>query len=145
MGYSAIDIGRTMVQLSLDNKIWLTNLKLQKLLYFAWIKYFEDTRKSLFDDDFEAWKYGPVVPSVYYDFWQYAGSTIMFAKTPSSIVDSGTKDFLLSMLREYEDRSAYSLIDASHKTEAWKSNYVPGLKRKIPRSSMEGEACLSAN
>lgn len=145
MGYSAVDIGRTTVQLSLDNKIWLTNLKLQKLLYFAWIEYFKNTGKPLFDDDFEAWKYGPVVPSVYYDFWQYAGSTIVFAKTPSSIVDSGTKDFLLTILKEYKDRDAYDLIDASHETKAWKSNYIPGLKRKIPRSSMEGEACLSTN
>lgn len=145
MTYNAVDIGRTTVQLSLDNKIWLTNLKLQKLLYFAWIKYFEKTGKTLFDDEFEAWKYGPVVPSVYYDFWQYAGSTIVFAKTPSSIVDSETKEFLLSMLREYKDCDAYELITASHETRAWKNNYIPGLKRKIPRSSMEGETCHSAS
>ena len=145
MAYNAVDIGRTTVQLSLDNKIWLTNLKLQKLLYFAWIKYFEKTGKTLFDDEFEAWKYGPVVPSVYYDFWQYAGSTIVFAKTPSSIVDSETKEFLLSMLREYKDCDAYELITASHETRAWKNNYIPGLKRKIPRSSMEGETCHSAS
>lgn len=145
MAYNAVDIGRTTVQLSLDNKIWLTNLKLQKLLYFAWIKYFEKTGKTLFDDEFEAWKYGPVVPSVYYDFWQYAGSTIVFAKTPSSIVDSETKEFLLSMLMEYKDCDAYDLITASHETRAWKNSYIPGLKRKIPRSSMEGEACHSAN
>ena len=145
MSYNAVDIGRTTVQLSLDNKIWLTNLKLQKLLYFAWIKYFEKTGKTLFDDEFEAWKYGPVVPSVYYDFWQYAGSTIVFAKTPSSIVDSETKEFLLSMLMEYKDCDAYDLITASHETRAWKNSYIPGLKRKIPRSSMEGEACHSAS
>lgn len=145
MAYNAVDIGRTTVQLSLDNKIWLTNLKLQKLLYFAWIKYFEKTGKPLFDDEFEAWKYGPVVPSVYYDFWQYAGSTIVFAKTPSSIVDSETKEFLLSMLREHKDCDAYELITASHETRAWKNNYIPGLKRKIPRSSMEGETCHSAS
>ena len=145
MAYNAVDIGRTTVQLSLDNKIWLTNLKLQKLLYFAWIKYFEKTGKTLFDDEFEAWKYGPVVPSVYYDFWQYAGSTIVFAKTPSSIVDSETKEFLLSMLIEYKDCDAYDLITASHETRAWKNSYIPGLKRKIPRSSMEGEACHSAS
>lgn len=144
MGYDAVDIGRTTVRLSLDNSLWLTNLKLQKLLYFAWIEYFRTEKKALFDDDFEAWKYGPVVPSVYYDFWQYAGSTIAFAKTPSVDVDQSTKDFLLKMLEEYKDCDAYELIDRSHKTAAWKDNYVTGMKRKIPRSSMEGEASRSA-
>ena len=145
MGYNAVDIGRTTVQLSLDNGLCLTNLKLQKLLYFAWIEYFKKTGKPLFDDDFEAWKYGPVVPSVYYDFWQYAGSTIVFARTPSSPVDAMTKEFLLSMLEKYKDCNAYELIDASHDTAAWRDSYVQGCKRRIPRLSMEAEACLSAN
>lgn len=46
----------------------ISNLKLQKLLYYMQgfhLAYFDT---PLFDDDIEAWMYGPVVPCVYNHF-----------------------------------------------------------------------------
>lgn len=68
MTYSAKDIGRETVNLSIDSKCWISNLKLQKLLYFSWLEYYRRNGTPLFEEEFEAWKYGPVVPSVYYDY-----------------------------------------------------------------------------
>ncbi len=44
----------------------LTNLKLQKLLYFAQIESWQSRKKWLFDDEIEAWEYGPIVTDVYH-------------------------------------------------------------------------------
>ena len=43
---------------------YLSNHKLQKLLYYAqaWYLAFEDT--PLFDEDFEAWVHGPTIPAL---------------------------------------------------------------------------------
>lgn len=46
----------------------LTNLKLQKLLYYTQGKYLAQTGEPAFNDKIEAWKYGPVVPDVYHAF-----------------------------------------------------------------------------
>ena len=43
----------------------ITNLKLQKVLYFAQAYYLAKLNRALFSDKIEAWKYGPVIPGVY--------------------------------------------------------------------------------
>lgn len=43
----------------------LTNMKLNKLLYFAQGHYLQRYGKPLFDNAVEAWDHGPVVPEVY--------------------------------------------------------------------------------
>ena len=49
----------------------VSNLKLQKMLYFIWIEFYKHTGRMLFLDDICAWQLGPAVPIVYYEFCQY--------------------------------------------------------------------------
>ena len=46
-GYDAVNLARRMVQLSIEKKIPLTNLKLQKLLYYAWMDYYRENGRFL--------------------------------------------------------------------------------------------------
>lgn len=46
----------------------LTPMKLQKLLYLCHGYYLAVTGQPLVDEDFEAWQYGPVSPSIYQEF-----------------------------------------------------------------------------
>lgn len=46
----------------------ITNLKLQKVLYFAQVYYLAKLGKPFFRENLEAWNYGPVVPEVYRKF-----------------------------------------------------------------------------
>ena len=50
---------------------FLTNLKLQKLLYYAQAWYLANYQKPLFDEPIEAWVHGPVVVQVYNEFRDY--------------------------------------------------------------------------
>lgn len=43
----------------------VTHLKLQKLLYIAFGIHYCEHREPLFFDQFEAWKYGPVLQNIY--------------------------------------------------------------------------------
>ena len=45
----------------------VTNLKLQKLLYYAQGWYLAFFDEPLFDERIEAWLHGPVVPPIYQD------------------------------------------------------------------------------
>lgn len=50
-----------------ENYCSLSNLKLQKLLYYCHGGHYRwDNEKLVVDDNFEAWEYGPVIRSVYY-------------------------------------------------------------------------------
>ena len=54
----------------------LTNLKLQKLLYFAQGTHLARTGQLLFEEDIQAWPLGPVVPAVYEKYSAYAAKVI---------------------------------------------------------------------
>lgn len=55
----------------------LSNLKLNKLLYFAQGCYLSRTGHSLFSDAIEAWEHGPVVPAIYHKYKIYGRNSIM--------------------------------------------------------------------
>jgi uncharacterized phage-associated protein len=53
-------------------------MKLQKLIYFAHGWHLAITGRPLIDEPVEAWKYGPVIPSVYHEFKSYGREEIDF-------------------------------------------------------------------
>lgn len=58
-----------------DNK-GLTNKKLQKLLYYSQAFNLVFNKRKLFEDDIQAWIYGPVVPSVWAKFNEFGFNDI---------------------------------------------------------------------
>jgi uncharacterized phage-associated protein len=54
----------------------VTNLKLQKLLYFAYGIYKALYDSSLFSDNIQAWRLGPVIPSLYREFKDHGKNPI---------------------------------------------------------------------
>ena len=67
--HSALEIARYIISKCSFDKEPISNLQLQKILYCLQTKFLK-TSSALFDDKFEAWDFGPVVPEVYY---QYCG------------------------------------------------------------------------
>lgn len=144
MTYSAKSIASSLIRLSNEHKLWISNLKLQKILYFSWLEYYRKTGEHLFDDEFQAWKYGPVVPSVYYEYWANAANTLYVAHRSPEKVDKDTEDFLLKMLQELDDKTSGDLVRLSHRTKPWVDNFVSKSKKKIPMKDMEEEAYHSS-
>jgi uncharacterized phage-associated protein len=54
----------------------LSNIQVQKLLYFLHGHFMAKTEKPLLDEAFEAWQYGPVVRSIYDQLNQYGNAAI---------------------------------------------------------------------
>lgn len=48
--------------------IVMNPLKLMKMVYFSYAWYLHLTNSTLFDEQIEAWKHGPVIPSLYHEF-----------------------------------------------------------------------------
>lgn len=64
----SLAIANALIRLAIEHNKPLTQMKLQKLIFYAhgWHLALLDT--PLVDEAFEAWKYGPVIPTVYHEF-----------------------------------------------------------------------------
>lgn len=120
----------TILQLAFNEKIPVSPMKLQKLLYFVYRDYLKATGSELFSEKFEAWPYGPVLPSIYDEFRSFQGNPITkFAKNAdgsASIVSptaSGALDAVYSIARvwkKYKDKTGIELSQITHQQEsAW--------------------------
>ena len=66
--YYAIDIAKYIFTYADSKDYSITNLRLQKLLYFVYKEYLKQTGQYLFKDIFYAWEFGPVIHTVYKEF-----------------------------------------------------------------------------
>lgn len=112
----------------------LTNLKLQKLLYFAQGVYLAETKKPLFGEPIEAWNLGPVVRSVYENF-KSCGSfpiTVFDKNVEESKAPKRIKDFLSEIWERYGKYSASHLVDKTHEPGSpWKQTFEEGVNKEI--------------
>ena len=73
----AIDVANFFITVGLMNEgTEMTNARINKLLYFAQGWHLAKTGEPLFNDNIEAWDYGPVVHSVYSEFKRYGKNII---------------------------------------------------------------------
>jgi len=111
----------------------ITNLKLQKLLYYAQTWYLVNFEKPLFSEKILAWDLGPVVREVYQEFKKYGGSPIningkSIIKNMTEKIQEDTKDFLEEFYDIYIGLSAHELVNMTHNEEPWKKAYKNSLK-----------------
>lgn len=96
----------------------LTNLKLQKLLFYAqgWFLALQD--RPLFDERIEAWPHGPVVPPIYGVFKKWGWSPIAedvvlieFSKEVKAHLDE--------VMKVFGGFTAYTLEQMTHNEKPW--------------------------
>ena len=95
----------------------MTNMKLNKLLFFAQAASLQRFGKPLFDAPLEAWKYGPVVKEVYRTFRKYGRDSIKQVARPFDwrAVDPRVLELLCDVYRVYaRDYSATGLMRKTH-------------------------------
>lgn len=120
-----------------DSGDTISNLKMQKLLYYAQGEALGLFKAPLFDDVIEAWKHGPVVRSVYTAFKKYQKDSISFAELDSFNPDELSPkehEFLLLIFRKYGSKAAWELRNMTHAESPWQSSYTPLASKTIPLS-----------
>ena len=132
MTYSAQTIAKWFVawaEADDDGEGNLTNLKLQKLLYYAQGHYLAQHGEPLFDDRIQARKHGPVVASVYQQ-WKSDGAQELHLPDDDTFefsdVDEDTTKFLLDVWNRYGSLAAWRLRDMTHEEPPWRDVYKPG-------------------
>jgi uncharacterized phage-associated protein len=122
---SALTAAETLVEIG--GKAF-SNLQIQKLLYLAQMFYLGQNSKAMFDDDFEAWKLGPVIPSVYQNAKIYGSRPVGNLFTSRIYpTDSSEYAMLEKIVRELPDKSPWKLVSITHWDKgAWAKNYTQG-------------------
>lgn len=119
----------------------MTNMKLNKLLFFAQAASLQRFGKPLFDAPLEAWKYGPVVKSVYRTFKECQRDSIAKVAQPFDwqTIPPETLDLLCDIYRTYaRDYSAMGLMRKTHQSDTpWSETYVPNENKVIPVESIQ--------
>ena len=91
----------------------ITNLKLQKVLYFAQAYYLSKIDRPLFSDNIKAWEYGPVIPDVYKKFRSNKSNPIIYEEDKSSISDED-KEIPQQVSGTSGGYSASRLVEITH-------------------------------
>ena len=73
---TATTVANNILNRAFVNDIPVTPMKLQRLVYFLYKEYYKRTGTLLFSEEFQTWRTGPVLPSLYAKFGCYGESQI---------------------------------------------------------------------
>jgi uncharacterized phage-associated protein len=143
MAYSSLSVANAFLDLAERDSVPLSNMKLQKLLYFAQGHSLGVRGTALIEDDAEAWMYGPVFPAVYREFRHYGASPIQeksvcpFESEDNDNnwpeVDDGDDQSLIEAVwQSYKDYSPIRLSEMSHVSDGpWYQVRKNGMKNGV--------------
>lgn len=127
----ALDVANFFVELANGTaEECMTNLRINKFLYYAQAWSLVRFNKPLFEEEIQAWDYGPVVPSVYHTFKPCGYDRIKDIATDYSLEKFSPEqiELLLDVARYYGQYSSNKLIDMTHeKGGPWEEVYKIGV------------------
>src|ERR1700730_1790883 len=114
------------IALSNETGSLISNLKLQKLVYYADAWHLANYGRPLIQEDFQAWVHGPAIPSLYGEYKQFGWKPIIREDLTQEKLYELLKDFpkptmdLLNLVtEEYFGLSAFELEKLTHNEEPW--------------------------
>ena len=113
---SVFDVARFITEKTGD----ISAMKLQKLMFYsaAWNMVWEES--CLFDEDFEAWANGPVLPSLYARHrGQFKVSSAIFPDGKPDALTSKQQENVSRVLSFYGEKPAQWLSDLTHQEDPW--------------------------
>lgn len=135
MAYSALEVAKYVIDHEHSNGREITNLRLQKLLYFVQAKVLVKKGYPCFDDEMEAWDFGPVVPAVYYAYKVF-GSMDIISDDSYPVLNKQVSSCIDSILDYCKDFPTFQLVEITHKQAPWITARRMGQKSVISKNSI---------
>lgn len=112
----------------------ITNLKLQKLLYFVQKEFYYIKKVRLIKEDFYAYQLGAVIPEIYTKYSIFASFNLPIQNLMiQNFYYFNCFVIINSILNNYGYKSTWELVELSQKEDSWKYNYkIFGSKALIP-------------
>jgi len=116
---------------SRDDGDLVSPLKIQKLVYYAYVWFLVNKNKKLFNEKIEAWPNGPVIPSLYKQLKRYGSSPINveeFTKVKdeneynnlTNLIPKNVRNLLDKVYSKYMTLTPFELVMLTHSEKPWK-------------------------
>lgn len=136
MAYDVFQIAAKIIaQTDVDSGDNISNLKLQKLLYYMQGFFLAIFDKPLFEEEIEAWMYGPVVPAVYEKYNVHSSNGIKIPNEDPICLTEEEEDIFNQVYCQYGQFSALKLMQMTHNEDPWRS-VEPGKGHIIPKTTI---------
>lgn len=123
------DVAKYFLYRSTQDGELVSPLKMQKLVYYAYVWTLIKNRRKLFNEKIEAWPSGPVVPSLYRKLKGYGSAPInedylgvKSEKELEAIFSKFSDDVKATLDKVYEDymtKTAFELVTLTHSEKPW--------------------------
>ena len=142
---TALSVAHFLLKVADSRESSITNLKLQKLLYYCQGVYLAINQTVLFEDNIEAWVHGPVVPSIYQEFKSFGKNPIQVDEFDCDL-DEETEEILIEVFDVYGQFSAWKLRDMTHLEPPWMNHEkVAGVIPVLEMQESFKDRVVSAN
>lgn len=127
-----------------------TNLEVNKILYLAHMVHLgrNNGASPLVTEHFEAWDYGPVLPTIYHRAKAFGNGPVqnVFVYIPDAPAKGAEASIIREAVTSLQDKTPGQLVAITHWNKgAWANNYRPGAKGiAIPNSEILAEYRLRA-
>lgn len=149
--YDVLTIARFIINYCNTENITISNLKLQKLLYFVQAYFLITHDEPCFRENIEAWDFGPVIPEVYHEFKQYGSGNIpridryivynndnyYYEAYNADVISENDQHLIQDVINEFRGYTATDLVKLTHSQDPWSNVYVPGANNVITNTSIE--------
>lgn len=130
--YEPLSVANLLINLAIENDAPISNLHLQKTLYYLQAFYLSRTSSPIINAQFSRWPYGPVIKSVYHAFSQYGASAILEPlKEDGIFFDEGTipeievsifhpfEQEVVPFLKKLFNMIPWELVEKTHEQKIW--------------------------
>jgi len=138
--YNSLDVAGCIINHAIDISHPVSNLSLQKILYYIQAAFLIKEEQIAFDEPISAWKYGPVVEKVYHEYKTYIDEVIdkkVETKTeisfendiaifteesynPEENIDNAQHLQIIKQITEAKLKySPFELVDKTHEEAPW--------------------------
>ncbi len=114
-------LNKNRIQMNFEDSEYITNLKLQKLLYYAQGYFLAKKDTPLFEEDFLAWEHGPVIRKIYDKYKVNGANGIKYDSDFKIDIDKETERILEEVYNEYGQYTAWKLRNMTHEEKPWKT------------------------
>lgn len=129
----ALDLAAHVSNRCMDLDMPTTHFKLQKMLYILEVKSLIHSGKSLIDENFEAWEYGPFLRSVYDKYSYMAACEIKVRQKTNKELPNDQRNAIINNIDDMAGMNLWELAQISMESDTpWAKVYKKGTQVQIP-------------
>lgn len=134
--YDVLTIADYIIRRCSGEGYTVSNLKLQKLLYFVQAEFLVAIGKPCFQEKIVAWDFGPVVPKVYREFCVYGSAHIPVGAVAITVLPKKIAALIDGIVFTCLPFSSSQLVEITQHQLPWAVAYAKGYGTEITNESI---------